>query len=128
MGCRPFSAFLNSLLYVDSMHSYFTVYINFSCLNKASNSETPKLRMKVEVHQTTPPTRACAVYQLALQRLSPKKGASDKNSQPGELSESQTTISSRVLCGAKPRSHPRNSFNVVCTLCPSKLITVTKLN
>ena len=61
---------------VHSMHLYFTVYINFSCWNKASNSihwqmaqgnsETAKKWNFMNEGRTTPPTRACAVSQLEL--------------------------------------------------------------
>jgi len=75
------------------MECRYTVCTSTS-VYKASNSETPIGFLKVEVHQTNPPTRICAVSQLELcvQRQSPKKVASNKNSPPVWVSGCSTAF------------------------------------
>ena len=52
---------------VHSMHLHFRVYVNFFLQGQQlRNGQKAKVKLQVEVHQTTPPTRACAVCQLEL--------------------------------------------------------------
>ena len=71
-----------------SMHLHFRVYINLSCWNKDNNSETAK-RWNFDswrsrfIKQLHPLAHAQFASWNSARRLSPKKGASDKNSHSG---------------------------------------------